>query len=539
MSSGIEILLLAPLLFPGIIGAGVTSAGLAAGSTTAASGSVLVSGGSIITTGGFATGGATAAGGTAAGGAATGMAGGAAVAGSVILVVGSAAAALLAARYLQSSYENALSSYQQRLDAEKTPIYAANQAHQEAMRAALVKAGKTRVKAAESAELAFLRAGVQKLQKRVSDWPGIDPRVPGACARLLADLESPAPDTAALFAAYESLGDLAAKAVARQRETALAALAAKDDAAGLKNVVAALQADVAELQQDITQAPRAVLADEMRVELKRSLLQVQALTTAQPRLAHQGLQLLRGRIGRELSLGAEREAKLRQEQAPAAASLRELAGRISARSQATMAVLQDEELVSSPLARAQISGLQARAVGHLERLATLLAGAMPANLVPLETLAGEADALFDETGQQLLNLAQQIYLQDQVAEVFTQLGYQVTTTGDQAAGQSAIMATVNNEHGVEVRLDGAGNLSSEMVAFSAAATEIEPQAQERVCALMDEVFDLLQARGCTVREKKRRHAKKGERSLRVVKSPKKKSAPGVTQAAPVARRLGE
>lgn len=175
MSSGIEILLLAPFLFPALAGSGTAVAGGAAASV------VTVSGGSVVTTSAFAAG-TTAATPLAA-------AGGAAVAGSAVLVAGAAGAALLAAQNLQCSYDAALCEYQKRLDAEQ----AENAAAKLAGDASQARAQKTRVRAAESAELAFLRAGAQRLQKRLDGWPDVDPRLPDGCARLLEEAAQPAP----------------------------------------------------------------------------------------------------------------------------------------------------------------------------------------------------------------------------------------------------------------------------------------------------------------------------------------------------------
>ena len=174
-------------------------------------------------------------------------------------------------------------------------------------------------------------------------------------------------------------------------------------------------------------------------------------------------------------------------------------------------------------------------------MARLLEGDLSADLKPLEKLAREADTLFEVTAEQLRQTALKIYLQDQVAEVFTQLGYRVTTaqasTG--AGATTSVLAALDGGRGVEVRLDGDGNMVSELVALKSSATQIEPHAQEKVCDLMDEVFEALRSRGCGVREKKRRHFKRGQRELRVVEESRQQSSPQAPLAAPISRSLGE
>jgi len=248
---------------------------------------------------------------------------------------------------------------------------------------------------------------------------------------------------------------------------------------------------------------------------------------------------LRGRVSRELALGAAQSVRKRQEQERISTRLRELSGHISARAQATLTVLDDEELTNNSLARATVVALQASALAQLKRLAALVTGELPSNLAPLEALAREADTLFETTGDQLRQIALQIYLESQVTEVFTELGYRVSTVEGSSANEAGMIASLDSGHGVEVRLNRDGNLFSELVAFSPSDAAVDPLLQEKVCSVMDEVIDALRARGCGVREKKRRHFKFGERNLRVVKAPQKKAAPSVPNTAPIARRIGD
>jgi hypothetical protein len=535
MSSGIEVLVFTSFLFPGLTAGGtsVAAAGAAGAAMSGAAGGVAVAGSSVVTTSAFATGSLAATGGVA-GGAATG----AAVLGGAVFVVGAAGAALLAAHHLHSSYQEALGNYNQRIENERTQFQSASRTRHEAAGVALLQAQKTRIKAAQLAEFAFLQAGVQRLQKRLDGGPDVDPRLPKACAQLLAALEKPKPDFAELFASYEALSAAVADWAKKSRQ-GQAEKSSASSSVDLKAAKIALEADLAALSEDISLAPAEVLNAQVRLRLKRALSHVEHLSAEQPHMAEQAFKLLRSRVGRELAKGAESASKKLAERELFAARLRELSGRISARSQATLAALDNEEFSQSPLAMTQLDPLKISALNHLQMLATLLGGELPVDLLPLETLAGEADKLFANTGDQLRQLALQIYLESQVLEVFTQLGYRASMVEDLSLSQSGIIATLDTGHGVEMQWDGTGHLSSELVAFSSSSADVAPHLQEKVCALMDDVFEALRSRGCVVREKKRRHFKQGERKLRIVKAPQRRAVASDQTALPIARRVGE
>jgi hypothetical protein len=525
MSSGIEILILAPLLIPGVFGSAATVAVGTGGA--AVGGGVAVTGSSIATTGAFATGSIGAAGGTAATGAA--------VAGGAVMVFGAAAAALLAARHIHTTYQAALSEYNQRLDDEYAEGRQATEAGRLATDGALQLVRKTQVQAAEAADVAFLRAGVKRLQKRVEGWPDVDPHLPGACTALLTDLERDQPNLTELFAAYEALNTRVGAVAEKQQARLKACLRGEQLVAAQR---AAVAAEVVVARSQIGEASTEILADAVRADLNRLLGQVEHLLGTQPVMAEQGLKLLFARISRELTLGAERAAHKRSEQERVSKRLRELAGQISARSQATLSVLDNDELSSYMVAKTRIAALRGAAMTNLERLSKLVSSQLPSDLAPLEKLAHEADALAAKTADELRQIALQTYLESQISEVFTLLGYRVTTVEEPAAYGSSFVAAFDSQRGVEVRVDGQGNMQSELVALSPAGSEVEEDVQEKVCLLMDDVFELLRARGCGVREKKRRHSKKGGAPLRVVKVRNKTDDHYAPTTAPIERRLG-
>jgi hypothetical protein len=537
MSSGVELLILAPLLIPALLtSGGAATAGVAAAGSVGATGGVTVTGSSIVTTSAFSTG--SIATGGAAGGSVSGVATGAAALGGAVLVVGAAGAALLAAHQLHKSYRAALDEYNQRVESEQAEFREINLIHQKETSQALFQARKTRVHATESAEITFLLAGTRKLQRRLGDWPDVEPTLPDACSKLIATLEKPDQDLKLLFAEYESLGAAVADWAAKKRTESIqksvgtSTLERGDFEQGIA-------IGISELRDEIYNAPPHILSDQQRGKLKQSLEQVEHLKATQPRMAEQSLRLLRSRVSRELTLGAELYVRKRQEQEKYSARLRELSGHISARAQATLTALDNEELINNGLASSIVATLQAKALVQLKQLSSLVAGELPANLAPLESLAHEADKLFEATGDQLRQLALQIYLEAQVTEVFTELGYRVSTIEGSSADEAGMVATLDRTHGIEVRLDRDGILASELVALSPSNAAIDPEIQEKACSVMDDVIDALKRRGCGVREKKRRHYKLGERSLRVVKTSRKKEAPFVQRNAPNARRIGD
>ena len=315
MSSGIEVLILVPLLLPLVAGGAV------------------VAGAAVVAP----------------------IAGRTALAGGAILVGGAAGAALLAAQHLNGVYSDSLEEYQQRLGVEHANVQAAFQAHLGETNTANARVRQTDIKAAESAELAFLRSGAQRIQKRFAGLSDVDPRLPQAGIQLLRELERDSPDLSSCHASFQALSEAVTLHAAREREQLRQrANAARFESGESAQLQQSLREEIEALTQNIVNAPATTLEVKTRTELKRLLGQVEHLCLTQPQMAEQGLQMLHRRVGRELSQGAERERLnlLRQEQL--SAHLRALSGRISARSQATLGVLEDPQLRASPMARATI-----------------------------------------------------------------------------------------------------------------------------------------------------------------------------------------
>lgn len=233
--------------------------------------------------------------------------------------------------------------------------------------------------------------------------------------------------------------------------------------------------------------------------LQARALELEALAQAEPAVVLQGLDLLEERLRGELrQLGQKEKAK-----SELATKMRQLVGTISARAQAVLA----QELLPESRERAQ---------ALLKQLAVQVAQT-PVLLESLETLAREAEELFVQTEEAISEMAVQEHLQDQVSQVLGSLGYRVTmaSSGEEEAN---LVAVLDSELGLQIKVDGKGQLSSEMVAFSEASSVVDDVAQERVCQLMDEIYAGLRRRNLKVQEKKRRNLKVGRDKVKVVQA---------------------
>lgn len=451
---------------------------------------------------------------TATGGSAASAVFGTAAATGGVLVAG--ALVYLAARQMRSDYAAAYSDYQGRGTRELADWNERNAVHVAAQNAARQMALDLAPCAASDPNAAFALGALARLRGRLGDAGDDNPDSPAGAAELLRHIDELAARVASgngenILADTEKLSDAVSRALAGRAKGG-------KDVAALKVLfheeLAALEADV-----------NASILSEARHEKTLGALQVQfaqarALGEREPKMAWQSLQLLRNRTRGEIRRATENAAKQRQH----AARVRELVGHTSAHAQS---VLKQTVLPAS----------RARAEAMLKQLSALVA-ATPVELGALETLALESKALFEATEKALEDKAMAQHLEDQVGQVLAGLGYRVTSAKGAEADDAKMVAVLDGSLGVQLNIGEGGALSGEMVAFSEDSADVEIAAQERVCDLMDAIFDGLRRRNMVVREKKRKNLKVNQDRLKVVEV--EGAQTGTTQvAAPLAMRVGE
>lgn len=463
-----------------------------------------------------ATGAIVYAGSSAAGGsAASAVFGAVATAGGVVMA---GAVVYMAARQMSKDYAVAMADYQTRSLREQADWDERSAVYVAAQQAARAMALELSPEAAHDPNTAFVLGALNRLRGRLGD-PN-DPSSPAGAAEIARSVEQLAARVAAgeegdALADYEKLAAQVSQSLGKR-------VAGGKDAAALRAVLseefAALEADVRASILGEAKHQKAMAA------LVERLQEARALSEREPKMAWQALQLLQNRARGEIRRTVEAAKKQKEH----AARVRELVGLISANAQAVVR----QTVLSEPRARAE---------AMLKRLSAIVA-ATPVELDELEGLSDAACALFSETEVALEDKALAQHLEDQVAQVLSGLGYRVSSAqGSQSAeAEAQMVAVLDGQVGVRMNIGAGGQLEGEMVAFSEADADVEIAAQERVCDLMDAVFDGLRRRNLVVREKKRKNFKPGQDRLQVVELAE---APGAQQtqaaAAPLAMRVGE
>ena len=451
---------------------------------------------------------------TATGGSAASAVFGTAAATGGVLVAG--ALVYMAARQMRSDYSAAYSDYQSRGTRELANWNERNADYIAAQNAARQMALDLAPCAASDPNAAFALGALARLRGRLGE-PGDDnPDSPAGAAELLRHIDELAAAVAAgnadnSLADFEKLSEVVSRALAGRVK------GGKDVAALqelLREELSALEADV---QASILHEAR---HEKTLLALQAQFAQARALGEREPKMAWQALQLLQNRARGEIRRATENVAKQREY----AARVRELVGHTSAHAQSVL----KQTVLPAPRAQAE---------AMLKSLSALVA-ATPVELGALEKLALDAKALFEQTEKALEDRAMAQHLEDQVGQVLAGLGYRVTSARGAEADESKIVAVLDGSLGVQLNIGEGGALSGEMVAFSEDSADVEIAAQERVCDLMDAIFDGLRRRNMVVREKKRKNLKVNQDRLKVVEvEGVETNAPQV--AAPMAMRVGE
>lgn len=278
--------------------------------------------------------------------------------------------------------------------------------------------------------------------------------------------------------------DLAQEAVKLTAELhdAIAKLPAKDAAPAVKQLFEVTRAEISTLEATGQKAP-----------LLEQLSRLESLAVDEPGVAMQGLANLRERstklIHSQLEAQSEREQR------------REFTGQAVAMLQA--------------LAKVPDAAEKDEAVRLLEQISAAFGAGDPPSIAALEEFLAQAKALFETCTNRLELAAKSAYITDAVADTLSELGYQVSHVPQE--GTQSCLVSVDQDTGMMVMVDKDGNLKTEMVAFNEQATIPDVATQEKICSLVDQVFDGLRNRDIQIKEKVRRNIKKDQRLKMVAK----------------------
>ena len=397
--------------------------------------------------------------------------------GALALGVGGAAyAAYSLVKQLHEDYQDGLKEFHQRADMDAQTRQGLADGEREKADEARALIAHTQTTSPTDADALFLQHRVRQLQQRLSRESATE--FAQQCDTLLAEMAQAPAQFARHLDAYRRLAETAA-----EKRPAAAGL--------LPEVIAALRE---EILAPLLDAPEVA---ETRQQLLEQLDVLQTVAVRQPTVARQGLTVLRQRVYREM----QAQAKRRQVQVEQAAERRYLLSEIYAKTRAIMALPDIVDLVEQAKALHACAG-QVLAQGDDDELAAL------------RQLAQESGELFAACEELLGGQVVSAYMQDEVSEVLTSLGYQV----QQVAGeehQHRLVTPVDDAHGIEFRMEGIGRMKTEMVALTPEATAATPEDQEKICRIIDQVIEQMKGRHENVRERYRTSLKH-EEELRVV-----------------------
>jgi len=410
--------------------------------------------------------------------AASALSGAAAAAAPAVAGLGLAYATFKVAQKLRSDYQSALQAYaaRQAAHSEATRIWA--QQNEMAMSIAVEKSLAVESTGESIAASQFVSASLQEVIQMAQTSELESFRL--MAQELMRQLAGDTPPEALISAALKLRADL---------HTELNRAAAKGKAAPeIKQMFAAAKEQI-----------QMVEAQEERAQLVQQLEKLEALPVEEHRVALQGLTVLSERTGKIL------QAQIAAEET-----------RVQRREITSQAVALLQALSKVPDAPEAME-----AVSQLEKLNAAFASAKNPTLKDLQAYLDKAQALFDACEARLKAAMTSAQVTDTVAEVLLEMGYSVSHVAEE--GSEAYMVTLDDSTGMMVTMDRAGQLKTEMVAFTEAAREQDLESQEKVCSLVDEIFDGLRKRDIQVKEKFRKTMKHGK--LKLVAKPQEATAP--------------
>ncbi len=422
--------------------------------------------------------------------------------GGGVALYGAGRLAYLAAQHLESEYQSAMHDFRARTEADIAGLRLNQiQQQQQAQTAVRAVAGAS-TKASVDANAQFLRASLKRARGRLGEGGDVPPDLPAHMAALELRIE----DGAAIAPLWKELESLQARVgvITLERAANNAVKAARPDekrAAQIAHLEEELALTRSEFDSPLWSRGEGVVE---KSRLVARLESIEKLLETQPASVAQGLVLLRSAIARARDLLAASEDARRQQIAEKANLVREFSGAISARGQALSAI--DDQAANE------------LGVGLLARLSTILSGESEREVEELRFLAAEAEASFAAAQKRFSEAAMAAFVQLQVADVLSELGYRVQTVeGD---GQpTSLLASLDSDNGVQIRVAGNGELQSELVSFSAGEGEVPADrwAQEKACTLVDQIYDGLRKRKLEVKERKRKTLRSSDSVRRVAR----------------------
>lgn len=441
--------------------------------------------------------------------------------GGAVALYGAGRLAYMAAQHLEAEYQSALRDFRARTDLEVAGVRLAQSQQQEQMQSAVRTVAGASTRAEVDANAEFLRASLKRARGRLGDGPDVPPDLPSQMAALDARIENGAANLSEL---WKELDKLQAQigAVTVQRASRKSEESARPDEKKAAQI-AHLNEELASLRLEFD-SPLWTRGEGV-AEKNRLLARLESLDSlleTQPASVGQGIVLLQSALARSRDMLAAHEDARRKKIAEKATLVREFSAAITARGRAL-----------SSLDDSQASQL---GVSVLTKLSAILASQGDNEVNELRDLTDEAEAFFATTQKRLRDAAMSAFVQLQVADVLSELGYRVQTVeGD---GQStSLMAVLDGDNGVQINVGNDGQLNSELVAFGEGEGEahVDAWAQEKACTLVDQIYDGLRRRKLEVKERKRKTLRSNDQVRRVARATRTEEV--VVASAPKAMTL--
>ncbi|MEI7831785.1 MAG: hypothetical protein WCJ56_01085 [bacterium] len=347
-------------------------------------------------------------------------------------------------------------------------------------------AASTLVQANEAATLTFLHEHLDMLAERIPMMPDPNPDLAARCQLLLESLAADPDNIEEIVTQYRGIFEEYAAAIAKS-------------GSGLKEGLA----DELLLLRSELRAPFFATAagQKLHEQFLTQLTHMEAVAKRQPAVAAQGIALLQTRIHRELQTWAEQQTRQAKEATEMRMRVGDMLGKLQALSNQTyMQYFSDRATVLLQQLNAALTAQESDAFTAVRKLST------------------EVDELYAACEKTLEEQTMAAYLQDQLSDVLLSMGYNVS----QVPAEQKLLASVDNQVGLEFHLGENGRIDTEMVALKQSAAKSGAENEERVCNLADKVFKALAQRDIEVRERFRTHLDDDE-ELRVVEMPEQQT----------------
>jgi hypothetical protein len=216
------------------------------------------------------------------------------------------------------------------------------------------------------------------------------------------------------------------------------------------------------------------------------------MASTNPAMAIQGLELLRAkvrRLARESLIEAETQRKERGRRL-------ELVGEIVSRLRA--------------VASCGAAPTESRAAEEaMKSFSAYLARPGGGSVRDLEGFLQKAEALFKQCQERLDLAVSAAIVQDIVSSALLERGYKISAVPSEA--EASGLVSLDQNLGLTFEIDRDGQIRTEAVALNPESAEPDSASEERVCALVDEIYASLRNKGVAVKERGRRRRKPSEK----------------------------